>query len=133
MVERYTKACNPTFDIRFKELKEKHPELVLKMVNEAEGQCIQSTQSATIDIIVKDYKDVLAMLKVDVSEWYDSTDIDHLHRLICNEEHRLLDDYGIPYTKVKALFNTEELKSIKDKAQALSDLKQSMLSKRSGN
>lgn len=128
MVERYTKACNGATELIYRELKEKHPELILKTVNDAEGGTIQASSKA-IDNYIAEYKQVLAMLKVDASEWFDLTDIDQLHRLIVNEEHRLLEEYGIKVATVKALYNSTDYQSIKEKAQALEKLRKEITPK----
>lgn len=133
MVRSYTRACVGAFFTQFKQQQRDTPNLIVKTIEEVrkaqEDHAITSTpEIVAIRPIIKEYKEVLTILGVNPIDWFDVNDIDELHRMICNEEHSLLEKYKIDYHTVKKIYNSKNL-SLKDKAVALAMLKKSFHAK----
>lgn len=128
MVKSYTRACNDVFRTQFRKQQEETPHLIVKTikeVNEEKGQ-IKADTFRSIKPFIEEYKRVLAFLNVDASLWFESDDVDHLHRLIVTEEHRLLEKYHIHFGTVKEIYNSNT--DIREKRKALNDLKAKLYS-----
>ena len=61
--------------------------------------------TAAADGLISEYKRVCAMLGVDAAQWYDSTDLDALSRLVHRHEIALMDKYGVAVEDIKKVFN----------------------------
>lgn len=126
MVKDYTRACNDVFRTQFLKQKEETPHLIVKTIQEVKEENGQEEAETIKSImpIIKEYKSVLAFLNVEASLWFECSDIDQLHRLIVNEEHRLLEEYNIPFETVKEIYNSNA--NINERTKALKALKKQL-------
>lgn len=129
MVRSYTRACVGAFLTQFRQQQQETPNMIVKTIEEVrkeqeDHEVSSTTEIVAIQPIIKEYKEVLTILGVNPIYWFGVNDIDELHRLICNEEHSLLEKYQIDYRIVKDIYNAKDT-SLIEKAAALNRLKQS--------
>lgn len=81
-----------------------------------EPQQQESVQQHRHQDTINEAKEVLSMLRVDPSLFYDENDVSSLWRMVTNVEHELL-ECGIDYKIVKEIFN--ENKTLRERADIL--------------